>query len=83
MSNCQPGCDNRIVLALARRDVDEVVNAYMDTASQALDDGQIEVFYYTMGQLLQELESFHDIKEKYLANQQLQSLLATYEELEQ
>lgn len=83
MSNCQPGCDNRIVLALARRDVDEVVNAHMDTASQALDDGQIEVFYYTMGQLLQELESFQDIKEKYLANQQLQSLLATYEELEQ
>jgi hypothetical protein len=81
-SNCQPGCDNRIVLALARRDVDEIVHAYMDTAQQSLDDGQFDVFYYSMKQLLQELESFHDVKEKHLTDPQLQSLLATYKELD-
>ena len=82
ISKCQPECDNRIVLALARRDVDEIVYAYMEVAAQALDDGQIEVFYYSIGQLLKELESFQDIKEKYLADPQLQSMLATYKELE-
>lgn len=82
-SHCQPGCDNRIVLALERSDLDEVVLAYMDTAAQALEDGQIAVFYYAMKQLLQEIERFQDIKEKYLADPQLQSLLAAYKEIDQ
>lgn len=82
-SNCKPGCDNRIVLALARRDVDEIVAAYMDICLQALEDEQFEVFYYSMGQLLKELDNFPDIKAKYLADPQLQSLLATYKELDQ
>lgn len=82
-SNCQTGCDNRIVLALARRDADEIVRAYMDIALQALEEEQFEVLYYSMGQLLKELDNFLDIKEKYLGDPQLQSLLATYKELEQ
>jgi len=82
-SNCKPGCDNRIVLALARRDVDEIVGAYMDISLQALEEEQFEVFYYSMGQLLKELDNLPDIKEKYLADPQLQPLLATYKELEQ
>lgn len=82
-AHCQPGCDNRIVLALERRDLDEVVLAYMDTAALALEDGQIAVFYYTMKHLLQEIERFQDIKEKYLADPQLQSLLAAYKEIDQ
>jgi hypothetical protein len=82
-SNCKPGCDNRIVLALARRDADEIVRAYMDIALQALEEEQFEVFYYSTGQLLKELDDFSDIKEKYLADGQLQSLLVTYKELDQ
>lgn len=82
-SNCKPGCDNRIVLALARRDADEIVLAYMDIALQALEEEQFEVFFYSMGQLLKELDNFLDIKEKHLADPQLQSLLATYKELDQ
>lgn len=82
-THCKPGCDNRIVLALERRDLDEIVLAYMETASQALEDGQIEVFYFSMRQLLQEIERFQDIKEKYLADPQLQPLLATYKEIDQ
>jgi hypothetical protein len=82
-SNCKPGCDNRIVLALARRDVDEIVLAYIDITLQALEEEQFEVFYYSMGQLLSELDNFPDIKAKYLADPQLQSLLATYKELDQ
>lgn len=82
-SNCKPGCDNRIVLAVARRDADEIVRAYMDIALQALEEEQFEVFYYSMGQLLKELDNFPDIKEKHLADPKLQALLATYKELDQ
>lgn len=82
-SNCKPGCDNRIVLALARRDADEIVGAYMHICLQALAEEQFETFYYSMGQLLKELDNFPDIKEKYLADPPLQSLLATYKELDQ
>jgi hypothetical protein len=36
-----------------------------------------------MGQLLKELDNFSDIKEKYLADPQMQSLLSTYKELDE
>lgn len=83
ISNCKPGCDNRIVLAIGQRDADEIVRAYIDIALQALEDEQFEVFYYTMEQILKELNNFPGIKEKYLVDPQLQPLLATYRELDQ
>jgi hypothetical protein len=82
-SNCQAGCDNRFVLELARRDADDIVGAYMNICLQALEEEQFDTFYYSMGQLLKELDNFPDIKEKYLADPQLQPLLATYKELDQ
>jgi len=83
-SNCKPECGNRVVLALERRDAGEIVETYMDVALQARDDeGQYAVFYYSMERLLEELDNFPDIKEKYLADPQLQSLLATYREVNQ
>lgn len=82
-SNCQPECGNRVVLALERRDAGEIVNAYMDVALKARDEGQFGTFYYSMERLLKELNNFPDIKEKYMADAQLQSLLATYQELDQ
>lgn len=82
-AHCQPRCDNLIVLSLERRDLDEIVSAYAEIASQALEDGQIAVFYYAMKQLLQEIERFNDIKEKYLADPQLQPLLISFKEIDQ
>ena len=81
-SNCQSRCDNRIVLALARRDTDEIVRTYLNICLQALEEEQFDSFYYSMVQLLKELDNFPDIKEKYLADPQLQPLLATYKELD-
>ena len=82
-SNCQAGCDNRIVLEIARRDADEILEAYMNLCLQALEEEQFDTFYYSMGQLLKELDNFSDIKEKYLADPQMQSLLSTYKELDE
>lgn len=81
-SNCKPECDNRLVLQLEQRDSEEIVQAHMDIALQARDDGQFDVFYYSMEQLLKELDNFRDVKEKYMADAQMQSLLATYRELD-
>lgn len=82
-SNCQTGCDNRIVLEIARRDADEILEAYMNICLQALEEEQFDTFHYSMGQLLKELDNFSDIKEKYLADPQMQSLLSTYKELDE
>lgn len=80
-SNCKPECDNRIILALERRNVEEIVESYLDVARQAYDDGQFMVFYEAMQRLLEEIEAFPDIKTKYLADFQVQSLLTNYQEL--
>ena len=80
-SNCKPGCVNRIVLALERRDAGEIVERYLDVASQALDDEQYMVFYESMQRLLEELDAFPDIKTQYMADSRVQSLLASYQKL--
>ena len=82
-SNCKPECSNRVVLALKRRDVGEIVESYLDVARQALDEGQYGVFFYSMQQLLEELDAFPDIKAQYMADSRVQSLLASYQELDQ
>ncbi len=82
-SSCKPECDNRIVLAIERRDADEIVQAYIDIALEAREVEQFDVFYYAVEQLLKELDNFLDVKEKYMADAQLQSLLVTYRELDQ
>lgn len=79
-SDCKPGCDNRIVLALKRRDVGEIVESYIDVASQSLGECQHMVFYESMTRLLEELDAFPDLKLLYLADQRFQSLLTSYEE---
>lgn len=82
-SNCKTECSNRIVLALERRDAGEIIESYLDVARQSLDDEQYMVFYEAMQRFLEELDTFPDIKEKYLANPEVQSLLATYQEITQ
>lgn len=80
-SNCKPDCDNRIVLALVRRDAMEVAESYLDVARQARDDEQYLVFYAEMQRFSEQMDTFPDIKAQYLADPEVQSLLALCEEL--
>ena len=80
-ANCKPQCDHRIVLALERRNVGEVVESYIDVASQARDEEQHMVFYESMSRLIEEIDAFPDIKSQYLEDPRIQSLLTSYKEL--
>lgn len=82
-SSCKPDCDNRIVLALKRRDAIEVAESYLDIARQARDDEQYLVFYAEMQRFREQLDTFPEIKAQYLSNPEVQSLLALAEELPQ
>ncbi len=80
-SNCKPECDNRIVLMRRRRDIEAMIEQYLDIARQAMEDGQVLVLAHTMDNLREELDAFPDLKEKYLADPAVQSLLAYCEEV--
>lgn len=80
-SNCKPECDNRIVLMRHRRDVEAITEQYLDIAHQAMEDGQVLVLAHTMDNLREELEAFPDLKEKFLADPEVQSLLKYCEEV--
>lgn len=82
-SNCKPDCNNRIVLALKRRDAMEVAESYLDVARQARDDEQYLVFYAEMQRFSEQMDTFPDNKAQYLSNPEVQSLLALCEELSQ
>lgn len=75
-ANCQPECDNRIVLVRRRRDSEKIIKQYIDIACEALDDGQLLVLTGVMENLRDELENFSDLKETYLADPKVQFLLA-------
>lgn len=81
-ANCQPECGNRIVLVRQRRDTELVIDQYLDIARQAREDGQMLVMAAVMDNLRDELENFSDLKERYLADPEVQSLLALCEEPE-
>lgn len=80
-SNCKTECSNRLVLALERRDAGEIAESYLDIARQSLEDEQYMVFYEAMQRFVEELDAFPDIKAQYLANPEVKSLLATYQEI--
>lgn len=82
-SNCKPDCDNRIVLAIQRRDAREVLGAYLDVARQARDEEQYLVFYESMQRFIEELDTFPDIRAQYVADPDVDSLLSTYRTLSQ
>ncbi len=81
-ANCQHECDNRIVLMRRRRDSEQIIEQYLDIARQARDDGQLLVLAGAVSNVREELENFADLKEKYLANLDVQSLFALCEETE-
>ena len=80
-SNCKLECGNRLVLSLAHRDAGEIVKRYMDVAQQACDEGLFDLLHYSMERLMEELNNFPDIREKYMADAQLQSLINIYQDL--
>lgn len=82
-TNCKPDCNNRIVLALERRDAMEVAESYLEIARQARDDEQYLLFYAEMQRFIEQLDTFPDIKAQYLADPEVQSLLALCVELPQ
>ena len=81
-ANCQPECDNRIVLMRHRRDSEQVIEQYLDIARQARDDGQLLVLASVVSNVREELENFADLKEKYLSNLEVLSLFALCDETE-
>lgn len=82
-SNCKAECENRLVLALERRNSGEVVECYIDVATQARADEQYMVFYESMQRLLEQLNVFPDLKSFYLKDLRFQSLLTSFQELGQ
>ncbi len=81
-ANCQPQCDNRIVFARKRRDVELSIEQYLDIARQARDDGQLLVLAASMDNAQDDWVSFPDLERKYRADPEVQALLALCDEPE-
>ena len=79
-ANCQPHCDNRIVLARKRRDVELSIEQYLDIAKQARDDGQLLVLASVMENAQDEWTTFPDLEQQYRADTEVQTLLSLCEE---
>lgn len=81
VSNCKTECCNRLVLARERRDVEEIVDYYLDIARQANEDDQVMVLGHSMQCLQEELAAFPDLMAHYLSDPEVQDLLAHCEEV--
>ena len=81
-ANCQPQCDNLIVFARRRRDVEQSIEQYLDIARQARDDGQLLVLAATLDNAQDEWVNFPDLAAKYHADYEVQALFALCEEAE-
>lgn len=81
-ANCQPHCDNRIVFARKRRDVELSIEQYLDIARQARDDNQLLVLASAIDNAKNEWANYADLEQKYLSDPDIQTLLALCEEPE-
>lgn len=79
-ANCQPQCDNRIVFARKRRDVEISIEQYLDIARQARDDGQLLVLAGVMENVQDEWANFADLEQQYRPDPEVQAMLALCEE---
>lgn len=73
---CDPGCENRVVLARRRRDIEESIEQYLDIARRAQADGQLLVMAHSMENLREVLGYYADLREKYLAMPDVQAMFA-------
>lgn len=81
-ANCQPQCDNRIVFARERRNVELSIEQYLDIARQARDEGQLLVLASVMDNLREEWGAFPELEQILRADPEVQALLALCEEPE-
>lgn len=77
---CDPGCENRVVLARRRRDTEEAIEQYLGIARQAQDEGMLLVMAHAMENLRDELGYYADLREKYLAMPNVQAMFALCED---
>lgn len=75
-SKCDPGCENRVVLARRRRDTEDAIEQYLEIARQARIEGQLLVMAHAVGNLRDELGYYVDLSEKYLAMPDVQLMFA-------
>lgn len=80
---CDPGCENRVVLARRRRDTEEAIGQYLEIARQAQTDGQLLVMAHAMENLRDELGYYVDLREKYLAMPDVQAMFALSEDTDE
>lgn len=73
---CDPGCENRVVLARRRRDIEESIEQYLDIARRAQADGQLLVMAHSMENLREVLGYYADLREEYLAMPDVQAMFA-------
>lgn len=73
---CDPDCENRVVLARRRRDTEDTIEQYLAIARQAQDEGLLLVMAHAMENLRDELGYYADLREKYLAMQDVQAMFA-------
>jgi len=73
---CDPGCENRVVLARRRRDTQESIEQYLDIARSAQADGLLLVMAHSMENVREELGYYADLREKYLAMPDVQAMFA-------
>lgn len=81
-ANCQPHCDNRIVFARKRRDLELSIEQYLDIARQARDDSQLLVLASALDNARDEWANYADLEQKYLSDPEVRALLALCEEAE-
>lgn len=81
-ANCQSQCDNRIIFARRRRDVEQSIEQYLDIARQARYDGQLLVLAAALDNAQDEWANFPDLATRYQADPEVQAFLALCEEPE-
>ncbi len=80
---CDPGCENRVVLARRRRDAEDAIGQYLEIARQARTEGQLLVMAHAMENLRDELGYYVDLREKYLAMPDVQVMFALCDDNEE
>lgn len=79
-SNCKVECSNRLVLHWERRNAMDAADCHIDVARKAKEDEQFMVLFESMQRFNEVLETWPDLKAKYLGDPEVQDLLACCEE---
>jgi hypothetical protein len=75
VTNCQPTCNNKLVLHRARRDVEEIAAVCLNTAREALKNEQYMMLYQVVSQLQAEVMAFPDLETRYMDDPEFQQMI--------